>query len=281
MWTYSQGNQLLDRIYHSPETPPDAMTLAECFTVAAMGAHYDIDCFPDHVRKLLYASGTMHFHEKTARQDYPRTMRLMLSMSFYGLLEKHMSARYLIGKACTYNLSWSLANPSAAAGLQIARWKCPAIHTPSSETGDEDSRKIFRSLIFMDSWLSYTLGYESEATPSDVQTACRSNTTVSDEINVLVHTQTSKIGLVAADIARTLASPELATRGNITILNQKLQAWHDQVPAKLQISTLLDMATCPPNLTMYQRRAILMVHVGTVHAEEEPTNRRRLCTLAR
>lgn len=97
MWTYGQVDEILDRIYR-PQRRVDAMTLAECFTVAAMGAHYDMDCFPDRIRKVLYASGTLHFHEKTARKDYPRTMRLLLSMSFYALLEKHMSARYLIGK---------------------------------------------------------------------------------------------------------------------------------------------------------------------------------------
>lgn len=96
MWTYEQIDEILDRIYR-PQKPVDAMTLAECFTVAAMGAHYDMECFPDRIRKVLYASGTLHFHEQTARQDYLRTMRLLLSMSFYALLEKHMSARYLIG----------------------------------------------------------------------------------------------------------------------------------------------------------------------------------------
>lgn len=97
MWTFEQADEILDRIYR-PQKPVDAMTLAECFTVAAMGAHYDMDCFPDRLRKALYASGTLHFHEQTARQDYLRTMRLLLSMSFYALLEKHMSARYLIGE---------------------------------------------------------------------------------------------------------------------------------------------------------------------------------------
>lgn len=98
MWTYEQADEILDRIYR-PQKRVDAMTLAECFTVAAMGAHYDMDCFPDWIRRALYASGTLHFHERTARQDYLRTMRLLLSMSFYALLEKHMSARYLIGKS--------------------------------------------------------------------------------------------------------------------------------------------------------------------------------------
>lgn len=98
MWTYAQADEILNRIYR-PQARVDAMTLAECFTVAAMGAHYDMECFPDRLRKVLYASGTLHFHEQTARQDYLRTMRLLLSMSFYALLEKHMSARYLIGKS--------------------------------------------------------------------------------------------------------------------------------------------------------------------------------------
>lgn len=96
-WSFQQADEILDRIYR-PKKPIDAMDLAECFTVAAMGAHYDTECFPDRIRRVLYASGTLHFHEKTARNDYLRTMRLLLSMSFYALLEKHMSARYLIGE---------------------------------------------------------------------------------------------------------------------------------------------------------------------------------------
>jgi hypothetical protein len=96
MWTYDEVNEILDRIYR-PQKKVDDMTLAECFTVAAMGSHYDIDAFPDRMRRLLYASGTLHFNEQTARQDYFRTMRLLLSLSFYSLLEKHMSAKYLIG----------------------------------------------------------------------------------------------------------------------------------------------------------------------------------------
>lgn len=96
MWTRQQADGILDRVYR-PKGKIDPMDMAECFTIAAMGAHYDMECFPDRIRRVLYASGTLHFHELTARTDYLRTMRLLLSMSFYALLEKHMSARYLIG----------------------------------------------------------------------------------------------------------------------------------------------------------------------------------------
>lgn len=99
MWSYQQADEILDRVYR-PKGSIDSMDLAECFTIAAMGAHYDMECFPDRIRRVLYASGSLHFHEQTARTDYLRTMRLLLSMSFYALLEKHMSARYLIGMYC-------------------------------------------------------------------------------------------------------------------------------------------------------------------------------------
>ncbi|KAJ4361744.1 hypothetical protein N0V95_001637 [Ascochyta clinopodiicola] len=257
MWTYEQADAIIDRVYR-PKNKIDAMDLAECFTMAAMGAHYDMDCFPDRIRKVLYASGTLHFHERTTRIDYLRTMRLLLSMSFYALLEKHMSARYLI-----------------AAGLQIARWKCPPLHPTSTGAVNENWRKIYRSLIFMDSWLSYTLGYGSEVTPQDVsvrvsfnnnhslsdrkQVACTAERLASDLIDELIHTQTSKIGLIAAEIAKTLAAPELATRENVDMLTRKLEVWRVEVPLILQLPTLT--SETPSELSLYQRRAILMVHI--------------------
>jgi hypothetical protein len=168
IWTYEQVDEMLDRIYR-PQKPVDAMTLAECFTLAAMGAHYDMECFPDRIRKVLYASGTLQFHEQTARQDYLRTMRLLLSMSFYALLEKHMSSRYLIGESMARPGWITGTNLYTAAGLQIARWRFPLLGASSNAAADQNWKKIFRSLIFMDSWLSYTLGYSSEVTPSDVK----------------------------------------------------------------------------------------------------------------
>ncbi|EUC36217.1 hypothetical protein COCCADRAFT_2680 [Bipolaris zeicola 26-R-13] len=244
MWTFEQADEILDRIYR-PQTKVDDMTLAECFTVAAMGAHYDIDAFSNDMLRLLYASGTLHFNERTARQDHFRTMRLLLSLSFFSLLEKHMSAKYLI-----------------AAGLQIARWKCAA---PQSrpQTADVGWRKIFRSLIFMDSWLSYTLGYPSEVTANDVQIACVVDWPDHLSINDMIHTQTSKINLIAAEVAKTLASPNLATEANITLLTRKLEQWRQDVPYNLQIPTLLSSEA--QELNKYQRRAIFMImYLGTL-----------------
>lgn len=79
-------------------------------------------------------------------------------------------------------------------------------------------------------------------------------------VDELIHSQTSKIGLIAAEISKTLAAPEFATRENVLMLTQKLEAWRMDMPVELQIPTLT--SDNPPELTMYQRRAILMVHVS-------------------
>src|SRR4051812_33299583 len=79
-------------------------------------------------------------------------------------------------------------------------------------------------------------------------------------IDELIHSQISKINLIAADVAKTLASPELATRGNISALTQKLEQWRQEVPHALQMPTLLSSEG--QDLTLFQRRAIFMLHVS-------------------
>jgi hypothetical protein len=75
----------------------------------------------------------------------------------------------------------------------------------------------------------------------------------------LIHIQTSRIGLIAAEIAKTLASPELTSRANIDCLAHKLEVWQSELPLVLQMATLTSPQS--PTLTLYQRRAIFMVHV--------------------
>ena len=75
-----------------------------------------------------------------------------------------------------------------------------------------------------------------------------------------IHVQTSKIGLVAAEIAKAIATPESATKEKIQMLANELEMWRQQVPSLLSIASLT--SAIPPPMTLYQRRAILMVHVS-------------------
>ena len=79
------------------------------------------------------------------------------------------------------------------------------------------------------------------------------------DIDELIHIQTSKIGLVAAEISRTLASPELTTRASIDKLTQGLEIWQSELPVVLHMATLTSDHS--PDLSLYQRRALFMIHV--------------------
>ena len=74
-----------------------------------------------------------------------------------------------------------------------------------------------------------------------------------------IHTQVSQLGLIAAEIAKTLDAPELATRENMAMLSAKLESWRVGVPLMLQLPTLASENSS--NLTLFQRRAVFMVHV--------------------
>ncbi|KAF2707964.1 hypothetical protein K504DRAFT_383608 [Pleomassaria siparia CBS 279.74] len=239
--TYSQVDEIIDRIYR-PENPADPLTLAECFTIAALGVHYDSECFSDHIQRVLYASGMLHFNEQTALVNYFRTMRLLLLLSFYALSEQHLSARHLV-----------------AAGLQIARWQCPPLHQSKNDATAESWRQIFRSLVFMDCWLSYTLGYTADVTANDISIVCTLPHPERATTDELIHTQSSRIGLIAGEIVKQLASPELVTRECIDMLTAKLETWRMEVPSMLQIPIIT--SDNPSDLTCFQRGAILLVHI--------------------
>lgn len=74
-----------------------------------------------------------------------------------------------------------------------------------------------------------------------------------------IHVQTSKIGLVAADISRALSSPESVTKTTVQTLANQLETWRSEVPHMLGMDSMT--SPNPPPMTLYQRRAIMMVHV--------------------
>jgi hypothetical protein len=84
---------------------------------------------------------------------------------------------------------------------------------------------------------------------------------VDSTLDQQIHVQASRIGLVAADVGKALASPELVTRETIQNLTNQLEMWRSKVPPMLSLGSLT--SANPPPMTLYQRRAMLMVHVSS------------------
>jgi hypothetical protein len=151
------------------------------------------------------------------------------------------------------------ANGELAAALSIARWKFPFLPIDGDAEGSRDSwRKVYRTLVFIECWLCYTLGYNSEHIQVHVQYALERECP-KDSIENAIQYQAAKMVVVAADISQTLRDTERISADHMNYLIARLDSWQYELPEGLQLTTLLSNTGC--ELNVYQERAILMVHV--------------------
>jgi len=107
------------------------------------------------------------------------------------------------------------------------------------------------------SWLSFTLGYAASVSAEDI-TCCTKPNTLDPSVNELIHCQALQVVLIAAEISTNLSIGGRTNYMTINYLGDKLDAWHAELPRGLQLSTLVSNDS---SLNLYQKRAILMVHV--------------------
>ncbi|KAK7517574.1 hypothetical protein IWZ03DRAFT_376510 [Phyllosticta citriasiana] len=238
-----QLDAVLDQLFGPGSVDPKSLIIS--LVIAAIGAHYDCDCMPEQMRQGLYASAIWAFEFAVAKFDDYSIMQILLLFSVYSLLEKHMAIRHII-----------------SAGLKISRWKFPTLEEDIPDQKDQKSaRKVTNTLIFMDCWLSTTLGYKSDVSIEDLTHAWIPPYECSS-MNDAIHAQGSKIGLVSRDIAE-LTVHQAATdvrAEHISKLTAKLDAWYNELPETMHLATLIDQNKYSV-VNFFQRRAILMLHM--------------------
>ncbi|KAF2087681.1 hypothetical protein K490DRAFT_41763 [Saccharata proteae CBS 121410] len=236
------AEQILDQVYNSEL--PDVITVITVLIMAALGAYYDIECMSEVEREGLFKSADRLLRADLLRAEQHETMRLMLLFSLYSVLEKHTKARDFV-----------------AAGLSIARWRYSNWeYGLSTESGRDDFRKVFRTLIFMDCWLSTSLGYPSIVTSDDIIISQMPAETPPSE-NDDIYEQAIKIGLISRDIAETLRTSTVPiAHPLVEKLIQIVDDWYKDLPPMMQLSGLNDSERSS-QLSFFQKRAVLMVHV--------------------
>ncbi|KAK0660721.1 High mobility group protein 20A [Lasiodiplodia hormozganensis] len=234
--------QMLDHVYSHETIEP--FPLMVVLLLAAIGAHYDVDCMTDTERHGLFVSAAFIFESELAGVIDYRSLWIFTMLSIHSILEKHMVARHVV-----------------AAGLQISRYKEPEEADESGAVTVQDAHRLICTLIFVECWLSTTLGYKADVRADDITRAwprLMQSTSISDAIYI----QGCKIGLVSREIAEvTIHKAASAVRTeHIELLTEQLDTWHRSLPATMHLAALADeqQSSC---LTPYQRRAILMIHM--------------------
>lgn len=146
VFSKEQALELLRSAY-DPSSKPDALLLTELCILSAVGGHFDSRTIPGTLTKRLAATALTFLDAVIVNDErYLRIMRILCCLTMYALLEKHLSARYCV-----------------AAALAIARWKYPPLGADGDSIANRESwRKIYRTIVFLEGWMCYTLGYPSE-----------------------------------------------------------------------------------------------------------------------
>lgn len=141
-----QAEEVLRAAYQSP-TEPEPLLFVEVCAMSAIGGHYDSRQISNTLtRRFVVTALTLLDSVVISDDNYLRVMRVLCCLAVYSLLEKHLSAR-----------------PCVAAGLAIACWKYPQLGVNGDSMATRESwRKIYRTLVFLECWIYYTLGYRSE-----------------------------------------------------------------------------------------------------------------------
>lgn len=92
------ATRIISRAYHSG-TKPDNLTVSELCVAAAIGAQLDTERVPQQVVRKLFASTYMLLDTVDMDEgSYLRVMRILLCLSTYSVVEKHLSARAFVSK---------------------------------------------------------------------------------------------------------------------------------------------------------------------------------------
>ncbi|KAL1650823.1 hypothetical protein SLS58_000942 [Diplodia intermedia] len=95
--------QMLDHVYSSETIEPFPLMLV--FLLAAVGAHYDVECMTDIERHGLFVSAVLMFESDFSSDLDHRSMWVLALLSIHSILEKHVVARHTVVSNASFHRS--------------------------------------------------------------------------------------------------------------------------------------------------------------------------------
>lgn len=111
-------------------------------------------------------------------------------------------------------------------------------------------RRVWRSLVFLDGWLSASVGYHPATDTIDSYDPRTFN-----EIDQGLHAEMAKLGALMGAITRDICAPKTFEMSQVREYNGQLKTWHDNLPDYLKLSEALDFKSDSAH-----RTSILLTH---------------------
>ncbi|KAI9376312.1 hypothetical protein BJX61DRAFT_419542 [Aspergillus egyptiacus] len=248
----TEADQLIKKVYHSNEaTVQDVCELA---ALAAFGSHYNVEEIPIEARASYFFIASTSLNE-AIQANYIQGMRIFICLCMSCVMDKSSSARLLIVSAL------NLARAGMEADLQ---------KTMSSESQDA-YRRTLQTLIFLEGWLSYSLGYRNCLKKSEIDLISHIiplynlyNNTADPETAKThrIQSQITKLTLIASGIQDEMAhyqrQPQCDYWAHADELAGRLDKWFRDLPADLH---LISLNTERQTVPVLQERALYLMHM--------------------
>lgn len=111
-------------------------------------------------------------------------------------------------------------------------------------------RRVWRSLVFLDGWLSSSVGYHPVMDTIDSYDPRDFN-----EIDQGLHVEMAKLGTLMSAITRDICAPTTFEMSQVREYNGQLKTWHDNLPGYLKLSEALNFKS-----DSARRTSILLTH---------------------
>ncbi|KOS17375.1 hypothetical protein ESCO_006540 [Escovopsis weberi] len=230
VFSKEKGSQLYRAVYNSQKTPAEAspLDLGCLMSIASVGAQYMCGTHGREVEKSFYEIGKQQLDAIIQHRPLD-AIKVCSLLAVYNVM----------GKATV-----SLAYVEIGLGLcrRFGLNKGSSPHHTLSEGSWIDYRKTWRTLMFLSSWLSTTLGYISVELPRNT----------SD----VVQTEIAKICVLKANILRVHLAVDDITAPALQLIVQDLQDWYTHLRPEMRLD-----CTGRDDLDLETKRSISHIHL--------------------
>ncbi|KAH7234574.1 hypothetical protein B0J15DRAFT_153822 [Fusarium solani] len=237
--------------YHKDVFTNDGCTMANQKTaicclaaVAAVGVQYNGDDFDVGTDGVFY-DVARHFFENLVEEQPLDAIKTCTILAMYNMMNKATVSLAYLDIGLSMSKRHSLNDK--------------LYHHPSLSPEEwADYRRAWRSLMFLSSWLSSTLGYIKGGDISfrELVPLVEVEGDHSSEVSHIVQIEMTKISLLNAEILRMHLSSKEMTCQAMDSIDKDLQDWHDLLPSEMHLPNL-----CRQDLPVEARRSILATHL--------------------
>ncbi|KAI9830903.1 MAG: hypothetical protein M1826_004333 [Phylliscum demangeonii] len=242
VFTRDQSAALFRAVYGPDETEDAKAALCEIGSMAAIGCQYSQERDVSALGPTFYDIANL-FLEHLMESHPFRAIKACTLLAMYNVMDKWMVALSYI------EVGLSLAHRY---GLHTQT------HPPACSHVDWlDRKKVWRTLVFLESWLSSTLGYLSGLQRLPRDELMHAMEIVHElQMEDIAQTEMAKIAVLKAEILEKVYVVEDFSLGAVELLTGSLSQWHANLPAAMHLTALFAV-----NITIELRRTIYFVHL--------------------